>query len=39
MYVKKIKPITPSQRHTLLLNKKTFQKINKSDINELKLQI
>jgi hypothetical protein len=27
MYEKKINPITPSQRHTILLKKKNFQKI------------
>lgn len=39
MYEKKINPITPSQRHTILLNKQKFKKIKPIDENEIKLQL
>jgi len=38
MYEKKIKPITPSQRHTILLNKQNFKKIKPIHENEKNLQ-
>lgn len=40
MYEKKINPITPSQRHTILLKKQNFQKINSiNDIEYYQLQL
>jgi large subunit ribosomal protein L2 len=39
MYEKKINPITPSQRHTILLKKKNFQKIKSINDTEHKLKL
>lgn len=39
MYEKKINPITPSQRHTILLKKQNFQKIKSINDNEHKLKL